>query len=176
MHSPPAPDTAAAEARLFELRPRLARFFASRGRSWAADELADDVILRVLQKIRGGLTVDSLEAFTLGVARNVWLEHIRGRADKTEPLAQEFEARQPEPADSSELDCLEQSLGQIPPGARALILRFYGAGVSEAKNKDVRRMLAEELGISMNALLLRASKLRRQLGESIERCLEGGVA
>ncbi len=172
----PASDATDVERRLFDLRPRLARFFASRGRGWAADELADDVILRVLQKIRAGLTVDSLEAFTLGVARNVWLEHIRGRADKTEPLAQEFEARQPEPADSSELDCLERSLGQIPPGARAVVLRFYGSGVAEAKNKDVRRMLAEELGVSMNALFLKVSKLRKQLGEAIEDCLKGGVA
>jgi DNA-directed RNA polymerase specialized sigma24 family protein len=166
-------DPAGPESTLFELRPRLVRFFCSRGRSWAADELADDVILRVLEKRRTGYAIENLQAFTIGVARIVWLEHLRSGADKTDPLPEDFEGRHEEAESSADLDCLEQSLRQIPAAARALVLRFYGAGAEESKNKSNRRRLAEEFGLSMNALFLRVSKLRRQLERSVADCLDG---
>jgi DNA-directed RNA polymerase specialized sigma24 family protein len=156
---------------LLEVRPRLLRFFSSHGRAWAADELADDVILRVLTKRRQGEVIENVTAYSLGIARFVLLEHLRSPASRQEPLDVDVAADDFVAEDGPAETCLDGCLGQLPPGARALILRFYGEGEYGAKNKDVRKHLAVELGISMDALFLRASKLRRRLRQCMEPCL-----
>ena len=158
------------EEALLDLRPRLARFFSSRGRGWAADELADEAILRLLHKLRQGEAIENLGAYALGVARLVLLEHLRGPANRQAPLEDDFPSPDPE-TDSAGHDCLEQCLNQLPGGSRTLILRFYGQGRQDAKHKDVRKLLAADLGISIDALFIRASKIRRGLRTCVEVCL-----
>jgi DNA-directed RNA polymerase specialized sigma24 family protein len=162
------------ETQLFQLRPRLVRFFSSRGRAWKADELADDTILRVLLKLRKGESIDNLEAYTLGVARIVLLEELRRRTD--DPLPDNIDRPSPESESSSTSDCLDRCLEALPAGARSLILRFYGEGQHGVPNKDVRKRLADDLGMTMNALFIRAGRLRRELEVSVTGCLDDVAA
>lgn len=158
------------EIALFGLRPRLVRFFSGRGLAWAADDLADDVILRVLKKVRQGEAIESLHGFALGVARLVLLEQLRGPDSRQVPLDVDVQAPDTDETESAAQDCLDRCLGELPPRARELILRFYGQGRHGAKIMDVRRHLAGDLAISMDALYLRASKLRRTLRACVESC------
>ena len=160
------------EEELFELRPRLLRLFSSRGRAWAADDLADDTILRVLQKVRAGESIHSLAAYVLGVGRLVLLEHFRGPASTHEPLPEDLPAAQADPPDASEGDCLEECLQRLGADERSLILQFHGGGGAEGESKYLRKRLADEMGVSMNALFLRASRLRRRLGTCVGSCLD----
>jgi len=159
------------EVELFRLRPRLLRFFSARGQSWAADELADESILRVLGKLRLGEEIETLDRFTLGVARFVLLEHLRSHAHRHDPLPDDLEAATPEVPDTSAIECLEQCLSRMTPAARTLLLRFHGSADDTVKNKDLRKRLAADLGISMNALFLRKCRLRRDLEACVRRCL-----
>ncbi|HEY6923178.1 MAG TPA: hypothetical protein VI653_06915, partial [Steroidobacteraceae bacterium] len=62
------------------------------------------------------------------------------------------------------LSALQGCLEELGPGAADLILAYYGGEGSARIEK--RRRLAEELGLSVNALRNRALRLR----EALERC------
>ena len=149
---------ASQEDALIGVRPRLLRYFSCRGLAWAADELADDVILRVLEKLRAGQVILNIEAFVLGVARNVLLERLR--RPEPDALPDDHEATASEPPDSTALDALDWCLRQHDPSS--LVLRYYGEG-REGKNKDIRKALAADLQTTGDALYLRASRLRRKV-------------
>ena len=53
---------------------------------------------------------------------------------------------------------------------RYLILEYYKAG--EAERKRIRKEMASELGISMNALRVRMFKIRRTLRECVASCVQ----
>ncbi len=154
------------EERLFGLRRRLVRFFSSRGLAWAADDLADDTILRVLKKLREGLVVDNLEAYTLGVARNVLHEFLRALPPPQPPPLPPV----PSGSDGPEFECLDRCLERHD--AQSILLRFYGAQ-DDIKNKDARRSLANLLGISPGALYSRVTDLRRRVEACVIECLDG---
>jgi RNA polymerase sigma-70 factor (ECF subfamily) len=170
----PAGEGLFGEAReLALLRRRLLRFFSSKGALSAADELADEVLLRVVEQARRGTRIDDMASYALGIARRVWLEHLRNPARAFEPLADGVEpaARATaEPDAPRGLACLERCLVTLRADDRALILRFYGNGDHPIKNKDRRREMADELKISSNALFLRASRIRRDLRVCVEDC------
>src|SRR5437764_9540144 len=67
------------EAELGRLPEKLRRFFLSRGvrTEDEARELAQETLLRLLQRGSRGELLDSPEAFALGVAKNVFWEHCR---------------------------------------------------------------------------------------------------
>src|SRR5262245_16995378 len=69
-----SPEAAAREYNL--LRGKLADFFDWRGAALPED-LADETLDRVAQKLEEGRTVDNFTAFVYGVARNISLEAER---------------------------------------------------------------------------------------------------
>ena len=72
-----------------------------------------------------------------------------------------------EPAHS----CLEKCLGQLSASNGKLILQFY---TSEKENKiDIRKDVAQSLGISVSALRIRAHRIRTTLRKCVSSCLEG---
>jgi DNA-directed RNA polymerase specialized sigma24 family protein len=66
------------------------------------------------------------------------------------------------------LVCLEKCLEQLDPLNRRIITRYYIG--SERVKIDNRRELAESLGLSMNAVTIRASRVRTRLEACIRRC------
>jgi len=160
------------------IRLRLIKIFTCRG-CQAAEELADETINRVIARIveiANGYQGDPALYF-YGVAQKVFLEDSR-------------KSRGPQahvPMDSPtvslstqavvfvediepEYRCLEQCLERLLPENRDLVVRYYQ---QERQAKiDHRKMLASELGIAVNALRLRAHRIRLTLQRCVVECLE----
>ena len=160
-----------------QLRRKLIEFFEARGSSTPADH-ADETINRVARKVEEGESVQDLNRYFYGVARLLFMETLRAR-DK-EPMALDL-ARVPAiAADDEEYErqrqqheqrtrCFELCLTKLPAAGRALIVEYYreerGVKIEQRKRQAVK------LNMSLNALRLRASRLRAELSDCINSCL-----
>ena len=78
-------------------------------------------------------------------------------------------ADEPEPLEPR-LVCLERCLGSLSAGDREMILHYYhGDKRSKIEN---RKRLTDLLQVPINALRMRALRLRERLQACVERCLE----
>src|SRR5437763_189010 len=68
------------------------------------------------------------------------------------------------------LECLDGCLEKLPAETRMLIMEYYQ--LRKQAKIDRRKALAEELGIPVNALRIRAHRVRAQLEECVMGCLE----
>jgi DNA-directed RNA polymerase specialized sigma24 family protein len=147
------------------IRIRLIKIFTCRG-CCEPEDLADDTINRVakrLKDIEDRFTGDRALYF-YGVANKVYLEHIRKKPVPVPPTptrdSDEIE---------QEYDCLEQCMEQLSKDNRDLVLQYYQ---EEKRAKiDHRRRLANSLGIALNALRIRAHRIRLTLFECVQNCL-----
>lgn len=155
-------------ARKYEtIRRRLIKVFASRG-CGEAEDLADQTINRVTLKvaeISATYTGDPALYF-YGVARKVLLERIRPNRTGPPPPPAPVSGAEEE----NRYDCLEKCLDALPAGNRHLVVEYY-RDTKRAKI-DNRRRVAEELGIALNALRIRALRIRKQLQKCVLECLD----
>lgn len=155
-----------AGAKYETIRRRLIKIFTCRGCA-EADDLADETINRVTTKVAdiSGSYSGEPALYFYGVAQKVHLEYLR-----------QSRPRQPQPDvvtvenDEQEYECLEQCLDQLPSETRQLVIEYY-QDVKRAKIEH-RRKLAEQLGIAVNALRIRAHRVRLQLQRCVMNCLE----
>ena len=151
-----------------QIRSRLIKIFTGRG-CVDPEELADETINRVTRKIKdikNEFTGDPALYF-FGVAKMLFLEYMRRKPPQTPPP----------PTDSAraelEYRCLERCIDRLSEDDRSLLLREYGAkGQTQVER---RKALADELGISLNALRIRVYRVRIALKECIEKCIQGSV-
>jgi len=159
--------------RYLEIRRRLVAYFDRRNRP-APDVLADETLDRVSRTLEesGRIKVTPPARYCYVVARFVLLEDIRKSRrdvpyDETRSGIHHTRTVVTTTDDSADqsLDCLNQCLDRLKPEDRYLIVEYY----RDAKRQriDRRRDLARQLGISMNALGIRAWRLRA----SLERCV-----
>ena len=66
-------------------------------------------------------------------------------------------------------DCLARCLEELPPEGRRLILGYYS--VEGRSTIETRKLMAESLGLTENALRSRAQRIRDRLERCIGRCL-----
>lgn len=156
-------------------RRKLVRFF-----EWRAVELpedhADETLDRVARRLAEGQKVDDLQRYVYGVARMVFKEVIKER-DRA-PVAlddspQSVHARAPEQPDEPDrrLLCFDRCFDSLPIESRQLILDYYQ---EERRVKiELRQQLADRLHIPLNALRIRAHRIRMNLEACIRACLEG---
>jgi DNA-directed RNA polymerase specialized sigma24 family protein len=159
------------------IRRRLIKIFTGRG-CYEAEELADETINRVIARVgdvASGYEGDPALYF-YGVSQKVHLEYLRKAQSQPLHLAKgpaEGTQNTPvfNPTDSiePEYECLERCLERLPPNSRDLVLRYYQQD-RQAKI-DHRKFLATELGIAVNALRIRAHRIRQVLQECMEDCL-----
>jgi RNA polymerase sigma factor (sigma-70 family) len=154
-------------ARKYEtIRQRLIKIFTCRGCP-EADDLADETINRVTSKvaqIRGNYSGEPALYF-YGVAQKIHLEYLRqNRPRSTQPPPITVEN------DENEYECLETCLQKLPEDNRNLVIQYY----QETKRAKIehRRKLADGLGIAVNALRIRAHRIRMQLQKCVLQCLE----
>jgi DNA-directed RNA polymerase specialized sigma24 family protein len=155
-------------------RVRLIKLFEWRG-STRPDELADETLNRVARKLEEGERIDAADPYTYftGVARLVFLEHLRHRRRERLALAKP----QPLPLPAAEraerdrrLDCLERAVASLHERSRRIIVGYY-QGEKREKIEN-RKRLAEELAIPLNALRIRAHRIRARLEARVAECLE----
>ncbi len=168
------PDPVAAGEAYEHLRRALLKFF-----SWHQvpdpESSVDEALDRVARRLDAGHTIDDVPAFAYGVARLVRLERQRQAAamptTSDERLFALAAAPPPEHFEDRNA-CLQRCLGQLSERERDLIVAYYvGTG---RERIDGRARLAATLGLSENALRLRAQRLRDRLRVSAAHYVEQG--
>lgn len=149
------------------LRRRLVKLFEWRGASFPED-LADDTLNRVAKSLETGEQIAHFTAYCLGIARNVFLESLRSR--QREAALQSIPQASAAITDESRRDCLEHCLRGLCPQDYQMIIQYYQQ--DKRARIEARRGLASQLGIPLNALRIRTHRLRVQLQECVEHCLE----
>jgi DNA-directed RNA polymerase specialized sigma24 family protein len=162
--------TASHGERYLEMRRRLVSYFDRRNRP-AADELADETLNRVARALEHGgeIAVRPPARYCYIVARFVLFEDVRRERHHVGLDESTMNSGRAVLADLNEdyllrerrLDCLDRCLDRLKPEQRTLIVEYYrDAGRQKI---DRRRALADRLGISMNALAIRTSRIRDTL-------------
>ena len=176
-------DRDAAGRKYEDLRQGLICFFRWRGGMFAEDH-ADETINRVARKLAAGETIRDPLTYVHGVARLLLLEVFKERererqawergprlATSTLPQTEEFD----DIDDMEErLECLRACLAELPAESRDFMKQYY-SGAKGIKIEN-RRRLAARLRIPINALRLRARRLRSKLEICIEACLTKGTS
>jgi DNA-directed RNA polymerase specialized sigma24 family protein len=163
-----------------EMRRRLVAYF-DRKNCLNAEELADETLNRVARRLEeeGATAADSPARYCYIVARFVFMEHLR-RVQKDLVVVDQLQ-RSPAPhaLAAAEVDdewklrekmlsCLEQCTAGLESLSREIITRYY-IGKERIKIEN-RRALAQGLGISMNALTIRACRIRAKLETCVTEC------
>jgi DNA-directed RNA polymerase specialized sigma24 family protein len=164
--------------RYLEIRRRLVSYFERRGRS-AANELTDEAFNRIGRTLeqRGEIAIVPPARYCYVVARFVLLEDIRRERrhvplDEPRLTATQSDrmriAESDDTADANELrlESLDRCLQKLKPEQRDLIVEYYRDTGREKVER--RRDLAKRLGISMNALGIRAFRIRDALMECVK--------
>jgi DNA-directed RNA polymerase specialized sigma24 family protein len=158
-----------------EMRRRLTSYFVRRGRPFA-DDLADETLSRISRTLEQDdtITVTPQARFCYVIARFVLLEDVRReqrqqRRDQSSRAGTgawnggraELLQAESGAALQRHLERLDQCLQLLAPEQRDLIVEYYR---DTGQGKIARRRdMAKWRGISVNALCLRASRIRASL-------------
>ena len=161
-----------------EMRERLVAYF-DRKICVAPDELADETLDRVARRLaeEGGIEIDSPAHYCYITARFVFMEHLREVKGTEQAVEQMLRVHDYERVLKEEAavekearhGCLDTCLDQLEDVHRQIITRYY---VGHERTKiDNRRALAKSLGITINALSIRACRIRGKLEKCVRECL-----
>jgi len=168
-------DPASAATKYEDLRIKIAHLLRWRGCAEShADELADRTLDRVAIKLASGESVENLNAFTAAVARFIWLEHSRkNKVDAVGdelpelPVEPDIDLDDPEPR----MRCLRRCITRFADEDKVLVVGYYDTDAGEI-SKNARKRLADTFGLTLNALKVRACRLRMRLESCINECVE----
>jgi len=162
-----------------DLQERLRGFVGRRiGDPHAADDIAQDVLLRLHRSMGDLRAEDRLDAFAYRIARNAIIDHYRSRATARETPAQpDYLVSQIDAGGDTDQDsdgdgarqelarCLAPLIRQLPePYREALTLTDLGK-LSQAEAADV-------VGLSVPGMKARVQRARAQLHELLTGCCE----
>lgn len=165
-------------------RVRLMKYFEAQGCPYFA-EYADDAFHRAARKLAEGSEIQATEpiVYLYGIARNILREHWRHQEKSpsaidslpvsSHPLSTPDEVeRQMNDHIQNEhaLDCLEECLEKLSAESRDLFVTYHQG--KERERIENRTRLATQLGIPLNALRIRAHRLREKLEKCVEDCIE----
>jgi len=170
-------------ASYIEMQRRLADYFARKGCA-EPEVLADETLNRVSRRLdeEGSIEIDAPARYCYITARFVFLEQTRtvrtndrvfdesrlhGHALQNKPDADELEKKE------KMLECLDECTSKLDERNRGLILGYYFG--NEGVKVRNRSSMAERLGISLNALSIRACRIRRTLESCVGKCAGLGM-
>jgi DNA-directed RNA polymerase specialized sigma24 family protein len=160
-------------AALYEtMRLKLTRYFEWHS-SISAERDVDETFDRVARRISEGEQIFNLSAYFASVARLVFMESLRERQRiETVETLPEIAAEPVELDDLKEarLRCLDECLSGLPVESRKLILAYYHEEGRAKINR--RKQLAEALDVPLNALRIRAHRIRIGLEACVVNCLK----
>ena len=171
------PSREAAGRQYTRLHHKLSKFFECRG-CVSPEDLADETINRVARWGERGERIRASDpaVFFFGVAKNVLREYQctsgreSARLDCIPPSRHPSEepqvtGREDALALEQLLSCLDACLNGLPAESRERILGYYqGEGRVRAEN---RKRLADQLGITVNALAIKAHRTRERLERAV---------
>ena len=164
-----------------EMRRRLVAYFERRDRPFA-DELADETLNRIARTLETSVTIKITPParYCYVVAKFVLLEDFRRERSQNrlataaalvapaDPASRRPDSDDSQATQEERLACLDTCLGELKPEQRDLVLEYYRD--TKRQRIDRRRDLAQRLGISPNALGIRASRIRDTLEACVEAC------
>lgn len=159
-----------------EIRERLVSYF-DRKNCLNPDELADETLNRVARRLEEEqVQTETPAKFCYITARFVFLESLREKEKKSVPLdeagqklADAQNSKEEAELKEKRLDCLEICVGQLETPNREMIISYY-YGKERVKIEN-RRNLAQKLGLSINALSVRACRIRDKLEKCVGKCV-----
>lgn len=172
-----------------EMRRRLVLYF-DRKNCLSPDELADETFNRVARRLEeeGAIVTDSPAHYCYIVARFVLLEALR-KQQREESLDEKLSTQswgrihEPTPTPDVELaayderqereqrsSCLDSCISALEPHDRQLIIDYY-RGNQRAKIEN-RNAIAAQMGLTKNALCIRACRIRDKLDLCVKKCLD----
>jgi len=159
------PDREKAGEKYEKIRLRLIGIFSCRG-CYNSEDLADETINVVVTKIDWLLEnyQGDPALYFYGVSKKIYLVYL-----KTKPAPEP-----PPPPDKSEVEqecgCLDRCVEQeLTESERQLVFRYHEK--EKGEKIRLRKQIATELGISLNALRIRVYHLHSRLRPCIEQCL-----
>lgn len=160
------------------MRSRMVAYF-DRKNCQNPDDLADDVLNRVGRRLEeeGDIQSETPAKYCYTVARFVFMEQLRSPVLREVPIedidvrAGDDEANLAHEREAA-MNCLERCAENIEPAQRELIVRYYSGEKGEKIAN--RKKIAHELGVSLNALGIRAFRIREKLEACVAKCLEAG--
>jgi hypothetical protein len=161
------PDPERAGSIYEKIRWRLIAILAARG-CRVAEELADETIDRVARRVPDieASYVGDKAIYFLAVLNNVHHEYLK-RPVISRPM--QIVADDTDDKERTHI-CLEKCLENLSTSSRTLIESYYSA--EKHARIDLRKRLAQQYGIDVSLLRLRALRIRRKLQTCIEQCLE----
>jgi DNA-directed RNA polymerase specialized sigma24 family protein len=154
------------------LRVKIVKYFEWRGAVFP-DREADVTINRVARRIEEGQEITNLNAYFYGVARLVFAESLRAQQKEQTALVH---APAVEPLEmDADLDaeerraCLDRCLQALPEESRDLIIGYYEG--EKGRKIECRKRLSARLGIPLNALRIRAHRIRVGLEACVRECV-----
>jgi len=171
-------DASSEGQRYLEIRRRLVAYF-DRKNCLAPDELADETLNRVARRLEeeDAIETETPAKYCYTLARFVFMEYLREARKSLDALEEMQRGQDRNDALTVEVDaekermlnCLERCTRKLEPANRELITRYY-IGRERVKIEN-RRALAASLGITTNALSIRACRIRDKLEECVRGCV-----
>lgn len=166
--------------RYLEIRRRLVQYFDRRG-CLAADDLADETLNRAARKLAEVGQIENVAPaqYCYVLARFVFLEYIRRPGQKDSEFDETARLEgvaggsfRPDAESAGEtrersLGTLSRCLEKLPPADQRLILEYYQGDKRE--KIDRRSKLAERHGLTLNALSVRACRIRNKLEQCVKK-------
>jgi DNA-directed RNA polymerase specialized sigma24 family protein len=161
--------------RYLSMRSTIVTYF-DRKNCLNPDDLADEVLNRVGRRLEeeGDIKTESPAKYCYTVARFVFMEQLRSASAKEVPIEEtDIPSGVVDEAAAFDreimMECLDECSGKLDSAQREMIIGYY-TGEKGTKIAN-RRRLAEELGVSLNALGIRAFRIREKLEACVTKCL-----
>jgi DNA-directed RNA polymerase specialized sigma24 family protein len=159
-------------ARIYEaLRGKLISYFDWRNCPMPEDH-ADEVLNRLIRKIDQGEPISDPSTYVFGIARMVLLEISRAALKERTALSE----LRPVPVEADDettqhrIVSLRECLSSLSDKDRKLITLYY-ENEGGASKILMRKQLARSLDLELNALRIRACRLRERLEQCMKRRL-----
>jgi DNA-directed RNA polymerase specialized sigma24 family protein len=160
-----------------ELRRRLIAYFDRRNCA-APDELTDETLNRVARRLEeeGVINSETPAKYCYTVARFVFMEYLRETQKhndafdemRRQKMGLDSIAFEVDDRRETLLNCLDRCTSELTSANRDLITKYY-IGKERVKIES-RRALAQTLGVTMNALSIRACRIREKLEACLRQC------
>jgi RNA polymerase sigma factor (sigma-70 family) len=172
------PDRDCAAVRYEKLRRDMITLFSKRMLP-CPEDLADESFNRVMRRLRnsGQSEIDSAAAYLITVAKNLCLEYTAKQnmlvSLEDGDFEKEFFKNQVSGPDLDDrvFEAMEKALNKLPVESRKFILTYHQ--VDKRGKKEAREAMAKEYGLTVNALRLRAYRIREKLKKDIDAILFG---